>query len=191
MQFTYTADWVGDYVAPTSTVLTQPVVAEGGEIFWAIVSHLRRLYPEVYGPAVSLGRVPERREFLLREGGIFSIGNSSVTKFSKLGAYTGIFNNLSPSIARMRNTSPSLTNFYLDTPLVGPTMERLEYAPSPGRLGQPHSYPLTRTGGVPHTGASKSPPPPPTSILYNQPMDASPHWSGATAQGDTFDTSGK
>ena len=68
LQFTYTVDRAGDYVAPASTVLAQSAEAEGDELFLEFLSHLRRLYNEVYGPAVSLGRAPESKEFLLREG---------------------------------------------------------------------------------------------------------------------------
>ena len=61
LQFAYTTDRVGAYVAPASTLLAQSMVAEGGEIFPALLAHLRRLYPEVYGPAVSTGWAPDRR----------------------------------------------------------------------------------------------------------------------------------
>ena len=79
----------GDYVSPESTVLTQSAVAEGDKLFLAILSHLRRLYPELYGPSFSLVQVHERREFLLGEGGGLSGITSSVTSFSKLGACAG------------------------------------------------------------------------------------------------------
>ena len=88
-------------------------------------------------------------------------GTSSVTSFSKLVAYAGRFNNLSPIIARMNNPSPSLTNVNLDAPLMGPATGPLYYVPSPVRLTQSHGYPPTRTGGVPHIGTSKIPPSPP------------------------------
>ena len=82
-QFAYTTNWAADHVAPESTVLTQSTVAEGGERFPEILSHLRRLYPEVYDRVVSLGQAPERREFLIREGRGLSGGTSNVTIFSK------------------------------------------------------------------------------------------------------------
>ena len=135
-------------MVPASMVLAQSAVAEGDEIFLAFLSHLRRLYPKVYGSAVSLGWVPERREFPLREGEGLS-GGTSVNRFSKLGAYVGRFNHI--NLAQMNNKSPNLTTVYLYTPLVGPTPETLEYVPSPDRLGQPHGYPPISTGGGPHT----------------------------------------
>ena len=96
-------------MAPVPTVLTQSVVADGGELFLSILSHLRRLYPELYGTDVFLARAPEHREFSLVEGEGFS-GGTSVTSFSKLGTYVGRFNNLSPLIVGMNNASPSLTH---------------------------------------------------------------------------------
>ena len=45
LQFSYTADRLGGYVAPASTVLAQYAIAEGGGLFPAILSHLRILYP--------------------------------------------------------------------------------------------------------------------------------------------------
>ena len=54
----------------------------------------------------------------------------------------------------MNKPSPSLTNVYLDTPIVGPTPDTLEYASRTGRIGQPHEYPPTGTEGVPHTSAA-------------------------------------
>ena len=76
----------------------------------------------MYGPAVSFGWAPACRNFLLGEdGGGFSGGNLSINIFSKSGGYSGRFDNLIPSIARMNNPSPNLTNFYLDTPPTGPT----------------------------------------------------------------------
>ena len=116
---------------PASTVLARSAVAEGGELFLAFLSNLRRLYPEVYGPGVSLGRAPDLREFPLREGEGLSSG-TSVTSLSKLRAYAGRFNNL--SLARMNNPRPNLINVYLDTPLVVPTPEPLEYAPHQAAL---------------------------------------------------------
>ena len=49
LQFAYTADQSGDYVAPAYTVLVQSAVAEGGDLFPALLYHIRRRYPEVYG----------------------------------------------------------------------------------------------------------------------------------------------
>ena len=95
-----------------------------------ILSHLQRLYTEAYGPAVSLGQVPARRYFPMGEDGEgLSGGNISINRFSKLGAYAGRFDYLSPIITRMNNPRPSLTTVYLDTPPVGPTPDSLEYAP--------------------------------------------------------------
>ena len=54
----------------------------------------------------------------------------------------------------MNKPSHNLTYVYLDTPIVVPMVEPLEYASLTGRIGQPHEYPPTRTGGVPHTGAA-------------------------------------
>ena len=146
-------------MAPSSTVLTQSAVAEGDELFSEILSNIRRLYPEVYGPAVSLGGAPKIREFPTGEGGGLS-GGTSVTSFSKLGAYAGRFNNL--ILVRTNNLIPSLTNEYLDTSLVGLTPELLEYVHLPDCLGYPHGYSLTRKGDIPDTSATKPPPPPTT-----------------------------
>ena len=44
LQFAYTTDQTGAYVAPESMVLSQSVVAEGGELFLALLAHLRRRY---------------------------------------------------------------------------------------------------------------------------------------------------
>ena len=122
LQFTYTTDPAGAYVEPASTVLTWSAVAKGDKLFSAFLSNLRRLYPEVFCPTVFLGQAPECREFLLREGYLFS-GGTSVTSFSKLGSYVGRYNNL--IIARMNKPSPNLTNVYLDTPIVGLTPDSL------------------------------------------------------------------
>ena len=104
-----------------------------------------------------MGRAPERREFTLREGKGLS-GRSRVNG-SKLGAYAGRFNYI--NLAGMNKLALNLTTVYLDTPLVGPTPNLLEYAPLPGHLGQPSGYPPIGTGGGPHTGGSKMRPPPP------------------------------
>ena len=58
LQLAYT-----DYVGPASTILPQSVITKGDELFPACLKHLRRLYPEVYGPGVqplevSLGQAP-------------------------------------------------------------------------------------------------------------------------------------
>ena len=117
-------------MAPSSTVLIQSMIAEGGEIFPTILWDIQRLYPEVYSPVVSLGSAPAHREFPLREDGEgLSSGNLSINTFSKFGTYAGRFDNLGLIIARVNNPSPSLTNVYLDTPPVGPTTDPLEYAP--------------------------------------------------------------
>ena len=163
MQFVYTADQLGAYVAPASKVLARSEIAEGAEFFLLFLSNLRRLYPEVYGPETFLGKATERREFLLGEGEGFNDA-TSVTRFIKVDAYAGRFNNV--SLETMNNHSPNLTNVYLDTPLVGLTPEPLDYIPSQVQIGQPHRYPLTRRGVVPHTSAPNTQTPPsPTSTL--------------------------
>ena len=43
LQFAYTADRASAYVAPASMILAQSAVAEGGELFPALLAHLRRL----------------------------------------------------------------------------------------------------------------------------------------------------
>ena len=55
-------------MAPVSTVLAQYAVAEGDELFLALLVHLRRRYPEVYRSTVATCRAPERREIHIREG---------------------------------------------------------------------------------------------------------------------------
>ena len=65
LQLSCTAVRVRAYVEPTYTVLVQSVVAEGDELFPALMAHLRRPYPEVYGLAVDTDQEPERRELLL------------------------------------------------------------------------------------------------------------------------------
>ena len=62
----------------------------------------------------------------LKNGEGLSGNNLIINSFSKLGSYAGIFDNLSPSISRMNNPSPSLTHVYLDTPPVSPTLETLD-----------------------------------------------------------------
>ena len=83
----------------------------------------------------------ERRELILGEGEGLSGGTSSINISIKLGAYTGRLDNL--NLAGINNPIPNLITVYLDTPLVVPTPEPLEYVPSPGRLGHPSGYPLT------------------------------------------------
>ena len=163
LQLAYTADRSGAYVAPASTVLAQSTVAEGDELFLLLLAHLRRRYPEVYGPAVAVSQAPECRDLQIGEGEGLS-GGTSVHNSIKLGTYAGRFTNL--SLAGMDNTSPNLTTVYLDTPIVGTTSEPLEYAPLPGRLGQPSGYPLiSRVGGPSTSGSNRRPPssPPPYS----------------------------
>ena len=67
LQFSCNSYQAGAYVVPASVVLSQSNIAEGGKLFPAILKRLRRLYPEVYGPAVSSVWAPSRREFHLRE----------------------------------------------------------------------------------------------------------------------------
>ena len=78
LQFTYTADRAGAYVAPASMVLVPSAVAEGDNLFSALLAHLRRRYPEVYGLGDNTARAPERRKLILRAGEGMSGGNSSV-----------------------------------------------------------------------------------------------------------------
>ena len=159
LNFPYTADRAGAYVAPASTVLAQSAVAEGDELFPALLAHLRRLYPEVYGPAVATGWAPERREFQIGEGeGL--CGGTSINSI-KLGIYAGRFTNT--NLAGMNDPRPNLTTVYLYTPLVGPTPYPLEYVPLSGRLGHPSGYLPIITGGGPYTGGSRrrTPHPPP------------------------------
>ena len=47
LQFAYTADRAGAYVAPASMVLVPLAVVEGEDLFGALLAHLRRRYPEV------------------------------------------------------------------------------------------------------------------------------------------------
>ena len=130
LQFTYTSDRAGAYVVPASTVLVQSALAEGGDLFPALLSHLRRQYPEVYSLGFDAARAHERRGLVLGEVEVLS-GGTSVNSSIKLVAYAGRLANL--NLAGNINPSPNLTTVYLDTPLVGPTLEPLEYVPSPGR----------------------------------------------------------
>ena len=111
---------------PAPKILAQSAISEGGEPFPAILSHIQILYLEVYNSVVSLCWAPACREFPLGYYGEgLRSGNLSINRFSILGAYVGIFDNLSPSTARMNNPSPNLTNVYLYTPPVGPTPDPL------------------------------------------------------------------
>ena len=65
LQFAYTAERAGYYVAPASTVLSQSEIAEGDELFPSILQQLRRLYTEVYGPEVSLVWAHAHKDFHL------------------------------------------------------------------------------------------------------------------------------
>ena len=128
-------------------VLVPCGVAEGDELFVALLTHLRRRYPEVYGFVPVTARTPERREKPIGAGEGMS-GSNSATSSLNLGAYAGRLDNL--NLAGINNPIPNLTTLYLDTPLVGPTPEPLEYVPLLGRLGQPRGYPpsSTRTSAV-------------------------------------------
>ena len=74
LQFPYTADREGAYVAPASTVLVPSVVVEGDDLFATLLTHLRRRYPEVYGLGVDTARAHERRDTPLKEGEVLSGG---------------------------------------------------------------------------------------------------------------------
>ena len=103
-------------------------------------------------------RAPERREIQIGEVEGLSGGNSSVHSSIKSGAYTGRLAN--HNLAGMNNSSPNLTNVYLDKPLVVPKLEPLEYVPLPGCLGQPSGYPPSSAGGGTYTDGFKRRPPP-------------------------------
>ena len=105
--------------------------------------------------------VYERRDTIFGEGEGLSGGNS-INSSIKLGDYAGRLTNL--NLARINNPSPNLTTVYLNTPLVGPTPEPLEYVLSPGRLGQPSGYPPSSTGTY-ISGARRRLPTPP--LPYN------------------------
>ena len=72
--------------------------------------------------------MPARWDAHLIKYGV-GLGGGTLKNSSDLGAYTGRFNNIGPSTARMNNPSLNLTNAYLDTPPVDTTPEPLEYAP--------------------------------------------------------------
>ena len=114
------------------------------DLFPALLSHLKRQYLEVYVLGVDTAWAHECREIILREGEGLSGVPSSINSIIKLGAYAGRLDNL--NLAGNINPRPNLTTVYLDTPLVGPTPDPLEYVPSPGRLGQPNGYPLNSAG---------------------------------------------
>ena len=149
-------------MAPASTVIAHSAVAKGDEPFPALLGHLRRLYPEVYSSTVGMSRAPECREIQIGEGEVLSGGNYSVHSSTKLGAYTGRLENLNP--AGINKTGPNLITLYLYTPLVGPTLDPLEYVPSPGRLGYLNEYPSTSTGAYIGGSRRRHPTPP---LLYH------------------------
>ena len=159
-------------MAPASTVLIQSTVAEGDDLFPALLSHLRKQYPEVYVLGVDTSRAPKRMELLIGEGGGLSGGSSSVNSSIKLGAYAGRLAYL--HLAGINKPSPNLTTVYLDTPLVGPTTNPLEYVPLPGPIGQPSGYPPNSAGGDPCTGGSKRSPPLPPPLYSTYPRMNTP-----------------
>ena len=122
LQLFYKVDMAGDYVAPAPTVLVPASVAEGDDLFAALLAQLRRQYPVVYGLGENTAQAPERRETLFGVGEVMS-GGTSVNSSLNLGAYAGRLDNL--NLAGINNHSPNLTTVYLDTPLVGPTPEPL------------------------------------------------------------------
>ena len=105
LQFAFTADRAGTYVAPASTVLVPLAVAEGDNLFGTLLAHLRRRYPEVYGLEHTLARAPERRDTHLGAGEGLTLGNLSVTSSLNLGAYAGRLDNL--NLAGINNPSPN------------------------------------------------------------------------------------
>ena len=137
-------------MAPASTVLVPSAVSEGGDLFGALLAHLRRRYPEVYGLGENTARAPDRREIQIRTGEEICGGNLSLNSSLNLGAYASRLDNI--NLVGINNHSPNLTTVYLDNPLVGPTLDPLEYVPSPGRLGQPSRYPPRTTG--PQSGSA-------------------------------------
>ena len=73
LQFTYTAERIGDYVAPASTVIFQSVVSEGDILLSLAWRHLQKIYPGAYAPPRNdspidssgyspIDRAPERGE---------------------------------------------------------------------------------------------------------------------------------
>ena len=89
----------------------------------ALLVHLRRRFPEVYGLVANTARTHECRDTPLREGEEMS-GGTSVNSSIELGAYTGRLDYL--ILSGINKPNPNLTTVYLDTPLVGPTPEPLE-----------------------------------------------------------------
>ena len=65
LQFTYTEDRAGVYVVLASTVLVPSMVADGGDLFAALLAHLKRQYPEVSGMGENTARSHERRDTFL------------------------------------------------------------------------------------------------------------------------------
>ena len=63
-------------MAPASTVLVLSAVVEGDDLFLAILAHLRRQYPEVYGLGVDTAQVHEPRDTPLGLGEELSGGTS-------------------------------------------------------------------------------------------------------------------
>ena len=92
-------------MAPASTVLVPSAVAEGEDLFAALLAHLRRRYPEVYGLGENTARAPERRETQIRAGEGIRSGSLSVTSSLDLGAYAGRLDNL--NLAGINNPSPN------------------------------------------------------------------------------------
>ena len=58
LQFTYTKDRAGAYVAPASTVLVQSAVMEGDELSLAFYRNLWKIYPRAYANS-TLGPGPD------------------------------------------------------------------------------------------------------------------------------------
>ena len=160
-------------MAPVSTFIVQSAVAEGGDLFLEILAHLRIRYPEVYGLGLDTDQAHECRDTILGERDRFS-GDSSVHSRLKLGTYAGRLANL--NLSGNINPSPNLSTAYLDTPLVGPTPEPLQYIRSPGRLGQPSGYPPISTGTY-IGGARIRPPPPPPPYNTHPRMNPPTGWA--------------
>ena len=100
-------------------------------------------------------------------------GGASVSTSFNLGAYAGRLDNL--NLMGIKNPSPNLTTVYLDTPLVGPAPEPLEYVSSPGLLSQPSGY-TPRSTRTSVGGAWQRPPPQPP------PHNTHPHMLPSTDQ---------
>ena len=120
LQFTYTAERTGAYVAPSSTVFVQYMVVEGDGLFPTFLPHLQKLYTGAYAPS-TLGtrpdqsvapasRAPECRESTRGEDGGEGLGNLISSSFSELGTSDlGRIRNLGPIVARTNNLIPNLT----------------------------------------------------------------------------------